>query len=189
MPLFRWTMALVATSLLAACSSFPLPADVDLKARLGDDATGRVETPVAASPAQDLETAFPDGGECVDFADEAIPVTVERAKLHWNVDVDYEGPDLTGRVQGRLYVAGAGEELFHPSNALGPAVTVKLDRTTTRFAGSAVLNPDQLRAVNDRVVCVGVRIRGDDVAAAASGDAVIRYDVRDLWMRIGFSVL
>lgn len=183
-------MATAAVLLLAACSSLPLPAEVDLRQHMGDATDGSVEVPIGAGPETDIDTTLPEEvGECFDLTGESYPVTVESAQLHWNVDVAYHGPELSGRVQARLYVAGSDDDLFHASNTLGPTVTVNLDRTTTRFAGTATLGPSQLEAIDDREVCWGVRVTGDDVGAEESGTATIDYDVRDLRLKIRFSVI
>ena len=188
-----WTKVLVTvitTAALAACSSLPLPADVDLRARMDGGETGSAHVPITAGEAQEVDLRLPeDEGACFDIADEGFGVTIESAQLHWIVDARYEGPDLSGMLQARVFVAGADDELFHPSNTLGPTFTLKLDRTTTRLAGSGVLSPTQLVAVNDRYVCWGVEVGGRDVAAAEDGTATIHYDVESLRLRVRFSVL
>src|SRR5690606_10495548 len=128
-------------------------------------------------------------GQCVSFADVAPGVTVHSAKLQWIVDANYDGPDLTGKLQARGYVAGADDELFHSSNTLGPVVTIKLDRTSTRLAGAAVLNPNQLQAVNDRVVCFGLEVTGEDLAALQSGEMRVVSSIQKLMLQITFRVL
>jgi hypothetical protein len=187
------TAALLAALALAACASLPIPADIDLRARMGEATSGSVQVPVEPTEpgeAEDLTMTLPDaGGQCVDIPAEAVAVTVQSAQIHWNVDVTYDGPDLSGRLQARLFVAGPGAELFHPSHTVGPTVNVNLDRTTTRFAGTAVLGPQALAALNDRRICWGVRLVGDDVVVQEAGTATITYDVRDLWVRVRFSVI
>ncbi len=83
----------------------------------------------------------------------------------------------------------AGDDVFQPSHTLGPVFTVDLDRTTTRLAGAAVLNPTQLEAVNDRLVCWGVEVTGEGVAALEDGTITVGYSVKKLMLRITFSVL
>ncbi len=78
---------------------------------------------------------------------------------------------------------------FRSSNTLGPVFTLKLDRTTTRLAGAAVLNPTQLEAVNDREVCWGVEVTGQDVAALEDGTARVDYEIKKLMLNIRFSVI
>ena len=193
MTIIKIITALAAAFALAACASVPIPADVDLRARMGDATTGSAQVPVEPTEpgeVEDLDMTLPAaGGQCLDIPQEAFAVTVQSAQIHWNVDVAYEGPDLSGRMQARLFVAGPGADLFHPSNTLGPTVTVNLDRTTTRLAGTAVLGPQQLAALNDRTVCWGVRLVSDDVIVEEAGTATITYDVRDLWVRVRFSVI
>ena len=187
------TASLLLALALAACSSLPFPADIDLRARMGDAASGSAQVPVAPTEpgeAEDLTMTLPAaGGQCLDIPAEAVAVPVQSAQIHWSVDVTFDGPDLSGRLQARLFVAGPGADLFHPSHTVGPTVTVRLDRTTTRFAGTAVLGPQALAALNDRTICWGVRLVGDDVVVQEAGTATIAYDVRDLWVRVRFSVI
>ena len=184
------SITVVATAALAACSSVPLPANVDLRARMDGGETGSAGVPITAGETQEVDLRFPeDEGACFDISDEGFAVTIESAQLHWIVDARYEGPDLSGMLQARVFVAGADDELFHASNTLGPTFTLELDRTTTRLAGSGVLSPAQLGAVNDRYVCWGVEVEGRDVAAAEDGTATIHYDVESLRLRVRFSVL
>jgi hypothetical protein len=179
----------IGTVVLAACASHPITADVDVRAQM-PETSGTTEFELEVGEEQDVDVLLPTStGECVDLSAAGIDVTVHRAQLHWNVDVTYDGPPMTGMLQARLYVAGAQDDLFAAQHSLGPVVTVKLDRTTTRFAGTAVLSPAQLRAVNDGVICWGVDVRGRDVSVEEGGTATIEYEINDLWMRLDFSVL
>jgi hypothetical protein len=183
-------IALAAASALVACSAVPIPVDVDLHDRMGDDTSGSVQAPITAGETQDIDLRLPaDGGQCVDFSDEGFDVTIESAQLHWIVDAEYDGPELTGKLQARLYVAGADDELFASQHTLGPTFTLNLDRTTKRLAGTANLHPTQLRAIEDRIVCWGMEVTGKDVSAAEDGTATVRFDVKSLRLRVGFSVL
>src|SRR5690554_1652434 len=184
-------VAATAILLLAACSGLPLPMDVDLKAKVpADSSEGTVSEPIEKGEAETLDLLLPtEAGECVDFSEVAPGVTVQSAKLQWIVDATYDGPALTGKVQARAYATGAGDEVFHSSNTLGPTFTLKLDRTSTRLAGAAVLNPEQLQAVNDREVCWGVEVTGRDLAALEDGTAHVHYEVKKLMLSIRFSVI
>jgi len=187
------TRAIAAVStivLLSACASLPLPYDVDLGDKLPQTSTdGVVSEPVQEGEVEELHLRFPsEAGECFAFHDVAPGVTVRSAKLKWIVDVTYDGPELTGKLQGRAYATGVGDEVFDPSNTLGPLVTVKLDRTSTRFEGMAELNPEQLQAVNEREVCWGAAVEGEDVAALEDGTITVDYSVKKLMLHITFSV-
>ncbi len=185
------TIAASAVALaLVACSALPIPATVDLRARMGADARGTTEAPIGAGEAGEVDLRIPtDAGECIDISDEGFTITVESAQLHWNLAATYDGPDLSGMLQARFYVAGEGEDVFAARHTLGPVFTLNLDRTETRLAGTAVLNPAQLRAINDGVICWGLSVTGRDVTAAEDGTASISYDVRDLRLSIRFSVI
>lgn len=188
----RAIAAVTIVLLLSACASVPLPLDVDLKAKMpADSAEGTVTERVRAGETAVVDLRLPSQqGECVDFADVAPEsVTVRSAQLQWVVDATYDGPDLSGMVQARAFVAGEGDEVFDPAHTLGPVFTLNLDKTSTRLAGAAVLNPTQLEAVNDRKVCWGVEVTGRDLAAAEDGTATVRYSVEKLRLRITFSVL
>jgi hypothetical protein len=175
---------------LAACSALPIPATVDLRARMGSDASGTSEVEIGAGEARTVDLRIPsEAGDCIDFSDEDLPVTLESARLHWKIDADYEGPELSGLLQARVFIAGEDDDLFASRHTLGPVFTLQLHRAATRLAGSAVLNPAQLRAINDGVVCWGLEITGRDVTAAGDGTATIRYQVHDLRLSIRFSVI
>jgi hypothetical protein len=182
-------VGLLMALLLAACSSLPLPAEVDLRSRLGAQSEGEFEEEIVAGELDATRRLPDDGGECVDFSDADIAVTVESAQLHYNVDVTYDGPELSGRLQAQLYLAGSGDPLWESSNKIGPTVTLNLDKTATRLAGTAVLDPNQLDAINDRQACWGVQVTGQDAVAQESGTARFSYVVNDLRLRITFSVI
>lgn len=193
-PIYFAKMLSVVTAVLVlgACASVPVPLDVDLRAQMPEATKeGTVTEPVQAGEVEVLDLRLPtEEGQCVSFADAALGnATVRSAKLQWIVDATYKGPDLTGRLRARAYVAGAGDEVFLPQHTLGPVFSVNLDRSSTRVAGAAVLNPTQLQAVNDREVCWGVEIAGEDVAALEDGTAMVDYSVKQLVLRISFSVL
>lgn len=186
----RATAAVTAILVLTACATLPLPLDVDLRAQIPESVVeGTLTEPVREGEAETIDLRLPtEVGECLDFSDVAPGATVRSAKLQWIVDASYDGPDLTGKVQARAFAAGAGDEVFHPSNQLGPTFTLKLDRTNTRLAGAAVLNPTQLQAVNDREVCWGVEVTGRDLSAAQDGTARVDYEIKRLVLQIRFSV-
>lgn len=174
---------------LSACSFAPLPHTVDLRAQL-DDPAGEVTVDIGAGAVEDLDLLVPtDTGECFVFDDVAPGLRVHSAQLQWIVDVSYGGPSLTGKVQARAYAAGVGEDVFDPSHTVGPAVTVDLSKTEKRLAGAADLSPEQLEAINERALCWGAHLRGQDVSAAEDGTATVRYEVERLRLRITFSVL
>jgi len=180
-----------AVLMLPACSNLPFPMDVDLKAKIPEaDTEGTVSEPIKEGEAETLDLHLPtEVGECIDFSEVEPGVTVQSAKLQWIVDATYDGPALTGKVQARAYATGVGDEVFHGSNTLGPTFTLKLDRTSTRLAGAAVLNPEQLQAVNDREVCWGVHVTGRDLAAMEDGTANVHFEVKKLMLSIRFSVI
>lgn len=181
-------LSAVAVLLLAACSQFPLPAEIDLRARLSD-ASGTVEEEIKKGDAGDIDVRHPfEEGECLDFSEEELRATVERARLHYDVDVDYAGPELTGRLQARLYASHEPSDLWLQKNRLGPTVTVNLDKPSTKLNGTAVLNDAQLEAVNEQQLCWGVHLTGDDVAADASGTGEFSYRIDELRLTILFSV-
>ncbi len=176
-------------TILGACAAVPIPHTVDLRAQMAQT-TGTVTTPIEEGQADVVDLRLPtEDGACLDFSDTAPGATVQSAQLQWIVDATYDGPDLTGKLQARAYAAGAGDDVFASQNTLGPVVTINLDKTTTRLAGAANLNPNQLAAVNDREVCWGVWVTGEDVEALESGDAAIDYDVKQLRLRITFSII
>jgi hypothetical protein len=181
--------ALLLTLFLAACSSLPLPAEVDLRSRLGAQSEGEFEEEIVAGELDTTRRLPDDGGECVDFSDADIAVTVESAQVHYNLDVTYDGPELSGRVQAQLYLAGTGDPLWESSNRIGPTVTLNLDKTATRLAGTAVLGPNQLEAINESQACWGVQVTGHDAVVQESGTARFSYVVNDLRLRITFSVI
>ena len=186
----RVGMTLVAALALAACASVPIPIEIDLRARMGDAATGSVQVPVVSGEAEELGAALPsDDGQCFDLSGDDLPATVQSAQLHWSVDVTYDGPDLTGQVQARLFVAGPDDDLFDASNALGPSVAVPLDGTTTSVGGTAALGAEGLQALNARVICWGVQLIGADVIVDETGVATFTYDVREFRVRLGVSVI
>lgn len=173
---------------LAACSALPIPHEVDLRAQLSET-SGTVTAEVKVGAVEELDLRVPtDEGECFDFADVAPGLTVHSARLQWIVDVAYDGPDLTGKLQARAFAAKAGDEVFLSRNRLGPVLTTDLGGEPTRLAGAAVLDPSQLEALNDREVCWGVEVTGEDVAAPEDGTATIDYSIERLRLRITFSV-
>lgn len=186
--MFIATGALLA-ALLASCSQMPVPVEVDLRTRV-PESSGSIEEPIEEGAAGNVDARLPaEEGQCVDFSDEQLPATVEYARLHYDVEVGYEGPDLSGKVQARLYAAGSAEEVWLERNRLGPTVTVDLDRSGTKLTGTAVLNDEQVEAINDREACWGVHLTGDEVAAASSGTATLSYRVDRLRLSVGVSVL
>jgi hypothetical protein len=190
MTIVRVITALVAACALAACAAVPIPIEIDLRARMGGATTGSVQVPVVPGEAEQFGAALPSAdGQCFDLSGDDLPVTVQSAQLHWRIDVAYDGPDLTGEVQARLFVAGPGDDLFDPSNALGPSVAVPLDGTTTSVAGTGALGASGLQALADRSVCWGVQLTGTDVVAGEAGVATFSYDVRELRVRLGVSVI
>lgn len=186
---FVWIVAPLALA-VAGCSFLPLPARVDLRARLGAESAGTVEEEIIAGETESLNLRHPSGdGECVDFSDVDIPVTVQSAQLNYRADLDYDGPPLSGRLQARVYAWPEGEDAWLARNKVGPTVTVNLDKSSTRLAGTAVLSKDQLRAVNEKSICWGLLVSGDDVTAEESGTATFEYDVQQLMLNIRFSVI
>lgn len=182
--------SLAVAAILASCSSLPLPATIDLKAKLGEAASGSVSERITAGDAGDIAFKHPsDEGACLDLSDVDIPVKVESARLHYDVELRYRGPDLTGRVAGQLYASAEASDLWRAPNKVGPRVTLNLDKARTRLAGSAVLHPEQLDAINDRWLCWGVQVSGKDVSATETGEATITYVIHDLRLSIRFSVL
>ncbi len=185
-------VALTASAGLAAlvsCAALPIPHEVDLRQQMSET-EGAVTVPIGEGEAETLDMRLPsEDGMCLDFSGTAPGATVQSAQLHWVIDATYEGPDLTGKLQARAYAAGAGADVFLSQHTIGPVVTIKLDRTATRLAGTAVLNPTQLEAINDREICWGVWVQGEDVAALEDGDATIRYEVEQLRLRVTFSVI
>lgn len=185
------TRALGALSilLLASCSQFPLPAEIDLRAHLSD-AAGTVQEPIGEGEAGSLDVRHPhEDGECLDFSEEEIRATVEKARLHYDVSVDYEGPELGGRLQARLHAARERDDVWLPENRVGPTITVDLDDPHTELAGTAVLNESQLQAINDRQLCWGVHVTGEDIAADGTGTGTFSYRIDELRLAILFSVL
>lgn len=176
---------------LSACASVPIHQEIDLKASMDASVTeGSASAEVKAGEVEELDLRLPtDAGACIDFAGTAPGATLQSAQLQWIVDASYDGPDLTGKLQARAYVAGVNDDVFHPSHTLGPVFTINLDKTTTRLAGAAVLNPTQLEAVNDREVCWGVEVTGEDVAALEDGTATIDYSIKQLRLKVTFSVI
>lgn len=184
-----WIGVLVGL-LLAGCSQLPLPAEVDLKARLGSSSSGTVEEEIRAGEAGDLDLRHPTAdGECVDFEDVDLPVTLESARLNYNASVGYDGPELSGELRAQLYAAPVGEDLWQERNRIGPDVRVDLDQPETRLAGNVRLSDAQVEAVNDREVCWGLWVRGEDVTAQDDGTATIEYDIQQLILDIRFSVI
>jgi hypothetical protein len=184
-----WLVALLALA-LAGCSFLPLPARVDLRAELGAESAGILEEEITAGRNDRLDLRHPtDEGECVDFSEVDVPITVQSAQLNYRADLDYDGPDLSGMLNAQLFAWAEGDEAWLDRNRVGPTVTVNLDRTSTRLAGSAVLSKDQLRAVNDRSICWGLWVTGRDVTAAESGTATFEYDIQQLMLNIRFSVI
>ncbi len=183
-------VAALIVLLLAGCSAFPVPVRIDLKARLGDAAQGSFEEPVGAGSNATIDARYPtDEGQCVDFSDASFAAKVEKGSLTWNGEVTYDGPALTGKVQAQLYASSQASTVWQPSSKVGPAVTVRLDKTTTHLAGTAVLNKDQVKALNDRNLCWGLHLTGTDVSAAESGTATISYSISKLVLAAGVSVL
>lgn len=187
----RFTSATLLLALfVAACSALPLPADLDLKARLGSEAEGSFEQEITAGETGGVDLRHPsDTGECINFSDVEYPVTVEHAQLHYNVDVTYAGPELSGKLQAQLYAAPIRNKLWLESNKVGPTITLNLNKTATRLAGTAVLNPEQLQAINNREICWGLHVTGKEARAEESGTATFTYTVNQLRLNVGFSVL
>ena len=186
---FTLVVAGLLVMVLTACSALPLPARIDLRAQLGSEASGSFQEEITEGRADDISMRHPEGdGQCVSFDDVDIPVTVERARLHYNVRVGYDGPELTGRFRAQLYASDELGDLWSPENRVGPGLDVKLDRDDVRLAGTAVLNRDQIDGINARELCWGVEIEGRDVSARSSGTATFTYDVQQLMLNIRFSV-
>lgn len=175
---------------LAACSWLPLPATIDLKARLGSQASGTVHEEIGQGEAGSVNFNHPtDEGECIDLSDADIPVTVESARLHYNAELNYDGPELSGRLTAQLYASPSADDLWLAKNRVGPAVNLNLGNTETKLVGNAVLNTDQVSAINERWLCWGLKVNGKDVTAPESGEARIDYTVNDLRLSIRFSVI
>lgn len=183
-------LALAASlATIVACAAVPIPHTVDLRATMVDT-EGTVTATVKAGEVETIDVFFPtEEGDCLDFSGTAPGATVHSAQLQWTIDAQYEGPELTGKLQARAYAAGPGADVFLSQHTLGPVVTVNLDSTNTRLAGAAVLNPTQLAAINEREICWGVRVTGDDIAALEDGTAEIHYQVERLRLRITFGII
>jgi hypothetical protein len=186
---FWMALAVLVPLLLAACSAVPLPAEIDLRSRLGAQSEGSFQEEITAGELDRTNRLPAEQGECVGFSDADITVTVESAQLHYNLDVTYDGPDLSGNLRAQLYLAGTGDDLWADDNKAGPTVTLNLDKISTRLAGTAVLSPEQLQAINDRSACWGVAVTGRDAVAHESGTATFSYLVRELRLRLTFSVI
>ncbi|HEX7003739.1 MAG TPA: hypothetical protein VF168_06100 [Trueperaceae bacterium] len=183
-------MAVLLLVGLSACSWLPIPYTIDLRAQLGSNATGSASHEIEAGEAGDLDFRHPDGdGECIDFSEVDIPVTVESARLHFNTTVEYDGPRLTGTVAAQLYLSRDPERLWLPSNRVGPRVTVNLNHADTRLAGTAVLNREQIEGLNQQYLCWGLQIDGNNVTATESGEATIEYSVEELKLATRVSVI
>lgn len=186
-----WTSSFFGLLLiLAGCSFLPLPMTIDLKARLGSQTSGSVQQEIGAGEVDDVDFRHPDeNGECIDFEDADIPVTVRSARLNYNASTDYEGPRLTGKVTAQLYVSNTQSSLWDASNKVGPEVSVNLNDPDTRLAGTAVLNRDQIAGINEKYLCWGLRVTGSDVSAIESDEATIEYRIDQLRLDIRFSVV
>lgn len=185
-----WTSGTLVLLILAGCSFLPLPMTIDLKTRLGANTSGTVQHEIGAGEVGDIDFRHPDpSGECIDFEDAEIPVTVQSARLHYNANVDYQGPPLTGMVTAQLYVARDEASLWSASNKVGPKVNVNLRNPDNRLAGTAVLNRDQVAGINSRFLCYGLEVTGSDVTADRSGEATIEYRIDQLRLDIRFSVI
>ena len=174
---------------LSACSWLPVPYSVDLRDRLGPDASGSAQHVIGAGEAGNVDFRHPDGGECIDFGDTDIPATVESARLHYAATLEYSGPPLTGRVSVQLHLSRQENRLWLASNKVGPQVTVNLDRATTRLAGTAVLNREQVEGINDRYLCWGIDVSGSNVSATESGTATLEYTIEQLKLDTRVSLL
>jgi hypothetical protein len=174
---------------ISGCSFLPLPMTIDLKTRLLSKTSDTVSHEIGASEAEDIDFEHPDeNGECIDFQDADIPVTVESARLHYDADIDYSGPSLTGNVAAQLYVAPDAASLWNARNKVGPTISIDLRNPDTTLAGTAVLNPDQVEGINAKELCWGLKVTGSDISAA-EGKATIDYTIEELKLAIRFSVI
>lgn len=189
---FTGTIAsLTAILLLSACASMPIPIDVDLRGKVGDtEEKGTITEPIEAGESKKVDLRLPETGDkCIDFADIAPDaITVRSAKLQWIIDVSYSGPELSGDLEARLYLTGRGDDIFDKSNKLGPVFQLDLDKATNRLEGTAELDAEHLEAVNDRKICWGIAITGENVSAAEDGTLEIDYKVKKAMLHITFSV-
>lgn len=196
--------------LVAGCSQSPeAPAEstttrteeVELAGQLDQDQSGTIRQEIKAGTSEEVDLRLPsEEGRCTDFSEVELPSEVEgaldgsgsleRVHVNYDVQVDYvDGPALSGWMQARLY--GTSEEagdLWHERNRVGTPVTVNLDRGEARLTGAAVLNDEQLQALNDRNVCWGLAVRGRDVTAEEDGLAVFDYSVNRLKLTIEYRV-
>jgi hypothetical protein len=141
--------ALLVGSLLVACRALSILVEVDLDQRLGAQSSGSLQEELSAGDFDESRRLPHEGGQCIDFSDQDIAVTVESATLHYDLEVEFDGPEVAGKLQGRLYLAGSEAELRRACSKIVPIVTLDMTRSSTRLAGTAVLSPEQLEAVND----------------------------------------
>ena len=176
--------------ILAGCSALPLPMNIDLREQLGESVRGTFSEPITAGQVDDIDLRHPPGGgECLSFEEIEIPVTVQRVRLEYRVALAYDGPPLTGRFSARLHLSDELGDLWEDANRVGPPIELELAGGEETLAGTLVLNRDQVRGVNERSLCWGASITGEDVSATGSGDATFHYDVERLMLRIRFSVI
>ncbi len=174
---------------LAACKAIPIPLEIDLLAKLGDAASGTIEKQIVAGSAYDVRKHIPEAGEsCLVLDDDRRGVTLVHANLTYELDLAYDGPPISGVVEVQAYLAADEEALFSDAAALGAPVRVDLASPTVTLGDSVRLDRYQIAAVNDRRVCVGLLLVGTDLSAEEDGVASIDYDVKQLRLRISFSV-
>lgn len=182
----RTIVALAVLLVLAACSFLPLPYEIDLVAYL-DDVAGEVEVEVGAGVTEGFTLLLPEDGErCHELDHDQTAATLMYGQLRYELAAAYTGPEVSGEVEVQPYLAASEEALWqHP---LGEPFAVDLGESAASLSDQVALGSDQVDALNDGYGCVGVRLTGSDLRAEESGAASIRYEVRELVLRVGVAL-
>jgi hypothetical protein len=180
---------LVALVLMAGCRTLPLASTIDLLPSLGDAAAGSVEAGLVAGLTTNLGLRLPSAfGSCLELDPLPPGVRVERAVLHYQVEVTYDGPEMRGEVRLQPFAAADGG-LLDDASAVGAGIDVDLAAGQVVAVEDIPLTAAQLQAFDERRVCWGLSLTGDSLRPDADGVATIAYAVQELRLRVAFSLL
>ena len=168
---------------MAACG--PLPVTIDLLPTLKQNGYdhGSFSETVAVAPGTELtdqDLKLPDeNGYAFTFQVPDLPATPSSLVLNYEVELGYQVAcidNLDGQIQAQIYLAGPSADLWaSPLQDAGVLTTIRNQDTLT-LKGQAQLNQDQIDAVLNGSLVLGIELKTEGLSGQASTDAACIQD-------------
>ncbi len=168
---------------MAACG--PLPVTIDLLPTLKQNGYdhGSFSETVAVAPGTELtdqDLKLPDeNGYAFTFQVPNLPATPSSLVLNYEVELGYQVAcidNLAGQIQAQIYLAGPSADLWaNPLKGASVLATIRNQDTLT-LKGQAGLSQDQIDAVLNGSLVLGIELKTEGLSGQASTDAACIQD-------------